>query len=55
MIASGALGQPGSSPLPNAGQSGTAFNAAQMHPAAVAASTPPRQNPMNAMHPAAVR
>jgi hypothetical protein len=46
------LGQPGSFPLPNPGQGGTAFNTAQIHPAAQAANTPPRQNVMNQGHPA---
>lgn len=43
------LGMPGSAPLPNAGQQGTAFNT---HPAAAAAAAPPRQNPANMGHPA---
>lgn len=46
------LGMPGSAPLPNVGQQGTAFNTGQMHPAAQAAAAPPRQNPSNTGHPA---
>lgn len=46
------LGTPGSFPLPIKGQAGTAFsNAAKMHPAAAAAATPSRQNPLNAVVP----
>jgi hypothetical protein len=52
MINQNTLGQPGSMPLPNPGQGGTAYNTAQIHPAAQAAATPPRQNVMNAGHPA---
>ncbi len=46
------LGMPGSAPLPNLGQQGTAFNTAQTHPAAQAAAAPPRQNTANMGHPA---
>lgn len=46
------LGMPGSAPLPNMGQQGTAYNTAQIHPAAQAASATPKTNPVNAGHPA---
>ncbi len=47
------LGTPGSFPLPVKGENGSTFAAnARMHPAALAAATPSRQNPMNAGHPA---
>lgn len=52
MIDAQTQGQPGSVPLPNPGQGGTAFAQHQMHPAAQAAATPPRQNVINAGHPA---
>lgn len=52
MISAQTQGQPGSFPLPNAGQPGTAYATNQIHPAARAASTPPRQNVLNAGHPA---
>ncbi len=55
MINENSLGQPGSAALPIPGQSGTAFETAKIHPAAVSAAAPPRQNPVNAAHPAAVR
>lgn len=52
MISAQTQGQPGSFPLPNSGQPGTAYATAQTHPAAQAAATPPRQNVLNQGHPA---
>jgi hypothetical protein len=52
VISAQTQGQPGSFPLPNPGQGGTAYAMNQIHPAAQAAATPPRQNVMNQGHPA---
>lgn len=54
MESSGQIGNgvPGGFPLPQGGQKGTAYGMVKMHPAAIAAAAPPRQNPANAGTPA---